>query len=459
MNDLPKLSRRAALSGLMSLPFVRPASADDDERVFTSLTSLVFGLSTEIPDSLEYLRQRGKPDVASGLIFALRFSRYPALAIRQLLEELTGAKPGDSWADWMLWQEANPQIKSHPAYYRFKRLVFLEIEPDWRPFLEPELIADGAMDIRFEEVTWGGVHRDGIPSLDFPKLIEARQADYLRDDDLVFGAEINGDIRAYPLRIMGWHEMFNDVIGDVPVALAYCTLCGAGILFETTVEGRDKPLIMSTTGFLYRSNKLMYDRQTESVWNQFTGAPVYGSLLGSGITLRQRPVTIEPWGAWRKRNPETKVLDVDTGYDRDYGSGVVYQEYFSSPELMFPTIVDQTRLAQKDYVFGVRQFGAAKAWSLNAFEGGKVLNDAIGDRNLVLIGDKAGRTVRAYERGSYAFAGGRNAQTLVANGRDWRITEAALVSETGENLPRVAGHIAYWFAWDGYLGPKAELVE
>ena len=98
-------------------------------------------------------------------------------------------------------------------------------------------------------------------------MIAAGDADYLRDDDLVFGVEINGDIRAYPLRIMGWHEMFNEVIGGVPVALAYCTLCGAGILFETAVEGRDEPFVFSTSGFLYRSNKLMYDRQTESMWN------------------------------------------------------------------------------------------------------------------------------------------------------------------------------------------------
>lgn len=178
-------------------------------------------------------------------------------------------------------------------------------------------------------MTWGGVHRDTIAPLDHPTLIAPTEADYLRDDDLVFGVEINGDIRAYPLRIMGWHEMFNEVIGGVPVALAYCTFCGAGILFETQIDGRYEPFIMSTTGFLYRSNKLMYDRQTQSMWNQFTGKPVSGVLRGSGISLRQRPVTIAPWGEWRARNPGGKVLSLSIGHTVDYGSGVVYRDYFA----------------------------------------------------------------------------------------------------------------------------------
>jgi len=97
------------------------------------------------------------------------------------------------------------------------------------------------MGIRIEEIAWGGVVKDGIPSLNSPAMIAASNADYMRRDDLVFGVAINGDVRAYTLRIMGWHEMFNDVIGGVPVAPAYCTLCGAGILYDTKVAGRTKP--------------------------------------------------------------------------------------------------------------------------------------------------------------------------------------------------------------------------
>ena len=98
--------------------------------------------------------------------------------------------------------------------------------------------------------------------------------------------------------------------GGVPAALAYCTLCGSGILFETAVAGRPEPFVFGSSGFLYRSNKLMYDRETNSLWNQFLGSPVVGPLTGSGIELEIRPVVITSWGDWRAGHPHTKVLSL-----------------------------------------------------------------------------------------------------------------------------------------------------
>ncbi len=104
----------------------------------------------------------------------------------------------------------------------------------------------------------------------------------------------------------------------------------------------------------------MFDRQTDSLWNQFTGKPISGPLRDSGIELKIRPVVITSWANWKARHPDTKVLSLNTGHRRDYGSGVVYREYFASPELMFPTIVrDEKLLKRKDYVFGIRDVGAA----------------------------------------------------------------------------------------------------
>jgi hypothetical protein len=318
----------------------------------------------------------------------------------------------------------------------------------------PNYLTPESMGIRLEEITWGGIQKDGIPSLDNPELKD--NAEYLLPDDLIFGVSINGDERAYPLRIMGWHEMFNDVIGGVPVALAYCTLCGSGILFETQVAGEAEPLVFGSSGFLYRSNKLMFDRRTHSLWNQFTGQPVVGPLVGSGYALQQRPVVIDTWENWKKANPDTKVLSLETGFERDYGSGVVYKDYFSSTTLMFPTTVDQSQHAQKDFIFGVRQFGAAKAWPLTAFADVGIINDNIAGRNLVLIGDATTRSVRAYERGDLSFT--QEMDGLASgSGVLWQVTEDALIGSNGATLPRVAGHVAYWFAWNGYLGAEAEL--
>jgi hypothetical protein len=418
--------------------------------------AVVGGTGREATEALAEIRNSKRTDLAAGLIESIRFNRDRTEQITQTLRALTGEKRANDWFTWMLWQEKHPEVIPHPSFALFKRDLYLRIDPNFADFLKPEYLARDRMEIRVEEITWGGVAKDGIPSLDNPKLIAADKADYMKDDDLVFGVSINGDVRAYPLRIMGWHEMFNEVIGGVPVALAYCTLCGSGILFETKVKGRSKPLIFGSSGFLYRSNKLMFDRQTNSLWNQFTGRPVVGPLVGSGIALQQRPVVITDWASWRRTNPGTKILSIDTGYRRDYGSGVVYQDYFASPDLMFPTITDQSRNKQKDYVFGIRRFGGAKAWPVKAFRRKPVINDSVAGFPVVLIGDADSRTVRAYERGDLAFAL-RQGKLLSKDGTIWTEGEEALVAADGRTLERQAGHIAYWFAWDGYLGAESEL--
>jgi len=257
---------------------------------------------------------------------------------------------------------------------------------------------------------------------------------------------------------MDWHEMFNDVIGGVPVSLAYCTLCGSGILFETSVEGRKTPFVFGSSGFLYRSNKLMYDSETHSLWNQLTGRPVVGPLTGSGIKLKTRPVVITSWGSWRERHPGTKVLSIDTGFKRNYIPGRPYGTYFSSPDLMFPALVDNKTLEAKDYVFALRSSGADKAWPLTLFKEKPVINDSAGVLSLTLVGDPETRTVRAYRTEGQAFEAGASDGVLGLDGETWKVTEAALVGPGGEKLHRLPGHVAYWFAWSGYLGKTGDVA-
>ncbi len=417
---------------------------------------VVGGSQGEADVALAKILADARTDLIAGLILALRFNRDRQVEIMQTLRALTGASQPVDWFDWMLWQEAHPEVIPDPSYAGFMRELHLQIDPNFDVFLGLDDLRRGRMGIRIEEIAWGGVVKDGIPSLDNPDMLAAGDADYMRSDDLVFGVAINGDMRAYPLRIMGWHEMFNDVIGDVPVALAYCTLCGAGILYDTKVVGRAKPFVFGSSGFLYRSNKLMFDRATHSLWNQFTGKPVVGRLADSGIMLRQRPVVITSWENWRAANPGTTILSQDTGFRRDYGSGVVYQDYFASPDLMFPALANQGRQRQKDYVFGIQQFGAAKAWPMTAFAQRPVINDAVGGVAVVVIGDADTRSARGYERGDQEFSY-RDGALVSDDGTIWTVQEEALIAADGRSLARVAGHVSYWFAWDGYLGDAAEL--
>ena len=209
--------------------------------------------------------------------------------------------------------------------------------------------------------------------------------------------------------------------------------------------------MFGSSGFLYRSNKLMYDDQTHSLWNQFTGQPVVGELTGSGIELKVRPVAITSWRKWLARHPDTKVLSLFTGFTRDYRPGRPYGKYFASPDLMFPALVPDKRLKPKDHVFVLRDGTNEKAWAVSTFAGGKVINDTVGTLDIVLIGDAATRTVRAYRRDGCRFeAVADNAAALTSDGIAWTLTEDELIGPGGEQLARLPGHIAYWFAWSGY---------
>lgn len=463
MQSLSQRLRIAALAGILlaasavpglaqqTAPTVPGAELSNAE--VQNLSRQILQLGTlERNGVMARLVDRGNPDVVPALIQSLRFLGQDPWSIVSALEILTGENHGNRWHDWMLWQEARPDIIPFEGFDEYKSWVYSHIDPNLGAFL----YAGIPHTIRLEEISWGGVIKDGIPALVNPKLIPPAEADYITPDELVFGVEINGDARAYPLRMMDWHEMFNDVIGGVPVALAYCTLCGSGILYETAVAGRDAPFEFGSSGFLYRSNKLMFDRETDTLWNQFTGKPVAGKLVDADIELKARPVAITSWAKWHARHPDTTVLSLDTGFERDYTPGKPYAAYFDSPDLMFPARVNDTRLAAKDYVFALRLGDAEKAWALKLFADSPVLNDTIDGRPVVLVGDPDSRTVRAYATGGREFSSAPGApDNLVTVDGSWRITEAALVSASGETLPRLPGHIAFWFAWQNFR-PGAE---
>ncbi|MGI9509014.1 MAG: DUF3179 domain-containing protein [Geminicoccaceae bacterium] len=433
--------------------FTTPTLAEEDPPVGVLAARVLSDDPTERIEALTALTTRGEPDVVPALIQVLRFVPSGGV-IDEAIAKLTGEAPGKSWGEWMLWQQAHPEIEPFESFDGFKADVMAAIDPNFRAFLRPGI----EHDIRLEEIAWGGVVKDGIPALTNPTHITLEEATYLTDDELVFGVAINGDSRAYPLRIMDWHEMFNDVVGGQPVSLAYCTLCGSGILYKTDVEGREEPLVFGSSGFLYRSNKLMYDQETNSLWNQFTGRPVVGELTGSGIELEVLPVAITSWSNWLAQHPESKVLSLDTGHHRDYTPGRPYGDYFASADLMFPALVENDRLDPKDYVYAVRVDGLAKAWPLTDFEDGEIINDRIDDLRVVLIGDAETRTVRAYLRGDVVIKATDDPGMVLAGDRALKVTEEGLIDEDGNVMERLPGHIAYWFAWQGFIagGPLAQ---
>ena len=310
-------------------------------------------------------------------------------------------------------------------------------------FLDPE--AERTIDAR--EVMWGGVNIDGIPPLEHPTQIWPDDAaEWILDSDIVVGVELNGDARAYPIRIIAWHEMVNDTIGGVPVSLAYCTLCGSPILFDGRVGS--EVYRFGTSGLLYRSNKLMYDRNTRTLWNQFTGRPAWGSQAGEDIRLEVLPVVVSTWADWYAQHPDTTVLDIETGFARDYGSGVAYNDYFNTSLTWFNVPVVDGRLAQKDDVYVVRIGGELTAYPIKVLARDILIQDEVGGVPIVVIATAERAGGRSYESGDIRFASADpTTGTLVdSEGRIWTITENRLLGPDGRSLPRVGGHNAYWFA-------------
>ena len=215
--------------------------------------------------------------------------------VQAALTELTGFSSvfTSEWAKWY----ARSDLQAPPGFTQWKGWLLGAIDPVMTQFFQGE----DPGKIRAEEVLWGGVRVDGIPPLENPAFRPAAEIDYLEPDDLLFGVSINGDHRAYPQRILDWHEMANDVVGGVPVSLAYCTLCGAGVLFDGRFD--DTVFTFGTSGLLMRSNKLMYDRNTRSLWNQLSGEPVLGPLATSDIRLDILPVVVSTWADWTAQHP------------------------------------------------------------------------------------------------------------------------------------------------------------
>ncbi len=328
-------------------------------------------------------------------------------------------------------------------YVEFKHRLIEGIQEEMGAFLDP----DKPRLLSAQEVFWGGVRVDGIPPLEHPEFVNARDAAaWIGPKDRVIGVEINGDARAYPRRIIDWHEMVNDTVGGVPVSLAYCTLCGSAILYDGRVG--DEVYRFGTSGLLYRSNKLMYDRTTNTLWEQFTGEPVWGDLVGSGVRLDILPVVHTTWDQWLADHPDTLVLDIDTGHFRDYGEGVAYAGYFASSGLMFPVPDRGGPLAVKESVYAVRLHGEVVGYPILLLGKEDFLEDEIGGDRVVVFATADRSGGRAYaapaERVVAYDAGSRIATT--ESGARWTATEGALVGESGEELARLPGHNAFWFA-------------
>jgi len=447
---------------------ILPGQPIPDEVATQLLYDLASDDTTKISVATEAILTARDPRFVSVLIELLRFSQIGLtdsdFASGQTLNRLSGESFGGDWGSWVEWYGSTDLVPP-PGFTTWKGTILGRIDPGFSEFLQDEF----ASTARVEEIQWGGVRVDGIPALDQSTMIDAAQAGYLTPDEPVFGLAINGDARAYPLRILDWHEMANDVVGGTPVSIAYCTLCGAAVAYNGLASD-GVTYDFGSSGFLFRSNKLMYDRQTRTLWNQLSGEPVLGELVGTDVKLEILPIVLTTWSSWLEQHPDTQVLDVDTGFNRPYDVGSAYGDYFSSTGTMFPVWQRNDLLGTKEQVYAMQIDGVPVAYPIATLAEEQVVNDSVGENNLVVVASNgpiyvdgqsrrsgpvtytAGSEVRAYNRGEYTFTAAPSPDMLMdEEGREWQVTEDALIGPDGEEAVRLGGHLAYWFGWFAFF--------
>lgn len=229
------------------------------------------------------------------------------------------------------------------------------------------------------EVPWGCARRDCIPSIDDPTFDEG---DWLAASDRVLGIEIGGDARAYPVRILNWHEIVNDVVGGIPVAVTYCPLCGTGLTFERTLHG--EVTTFGVSGRLYRNDLVMYDRATESYWSQAIGESIWGERHGE--RLRFVPTATSSWTEWRAAHPDGHVLARPDTFPASRYDQYPYGDYESDPETLFPIerSLDLDALHPKEWVLGVFTDNESVAYRQADVQEEGLIRDALDGRELLV---------------------------------------------------------------------------
>ena len=225
-----------------------------------------------------------------------------------------------------------------------------------------------------EEILQGGPPKDGIPAIDRPVFVSAREATDLRPGDMVLAIQHKGIAKAYPVRILNWHEVVNDRFGSEDIVVTFCPLCGSGVAFESRVAGR--ALRFGVSGLLYNSDVLLYDRETQSLWSQIRAQAVTGPLKKQILT--SVPIVHTTWANWRARHPDTLVLSQNTGYAREYERDP-YEGYDKSAQLIFPVRFRAEGFHPKERVLGIVLNGKAKAYPfVELAKGAPEIRDTLG---------------------------------------------------------------------------------
>jgi hypothetical protein len=307
----------------------------------------------------------------------------------------------------------------------------------------------------------GGPGPDGIPPLETPDFVQNANAATFSDSELVVGVKIGNDVRAYPHSILNWHEVVNDLFNidgkSERATLNYCPLTGSAMLWESFKEPGNET--WGTSGILFNSNLVMYDRKTQSYWSQMLEQAITGALV---TKIPNRLQTVETtWGAWKAMYPQTTVLSRNTGFSRDYNV-YPYGSFRRDQSLLFPVAnSNDSRLHRKERVLGINVADKSKVYPIDRFDTGvEVINETVGDMNVVVAGSSGINFGVAFNRELedctvLEFEAVQDQLPVVMlddEGNEWDIFGTAVSGpRTGQHLQKTNSYIAYWYAWTAFF--------
>lgn len=298
-----------------------------------------------------------------------------------------------------------------------------------------------------DEVVDGGPGKDGIPSIDNPKFIDASSATFLSDDDLVVGIIVNNEIRAYPHKILDYHEIVNDEIEETPLTISYCPLTGTAFAWSS-VSGNTRTTF-GVSGLLYNANLILYDRNTDSYWSQLKLQCVNGELIGDLPILE--PVVETTWKTWKTMFPSTQVLSLETGFSRDY-SEYPYGPYKTNHDyFVFRAFPENESLPSKQRVFAIINDNKSKVYPFSNMSGGKVIKEAFNGTNYLIVGNN--NIINAFELTTdelnldFTYSPNGEVFFIDNEGTHWNIFGNAISGpKLGSTLKPTKSVASYWFA-------------
>jgi hypothetical protein len=310
--------------------------------------------------------------------------------------------------------------------------------------------------IPVDEIFDGGPGKDGIPALTNPDFIAGSEADYLEDEDLVLGFVSGDEARAYPHKILDWHEIINDRLDETYISVTYCPLTGTGIGWNREINGEHTTFGVS--GLLYNSNLIPYDRKTDSNWSQIRLDCVNGELKGTRIETF--PLAETTWKTWKEMYPDTRVLSTRTGHNRDYGR-YPYGRYRTDHDyLIFPVSNEDDRLPAKERVHGIVYSGQVRVYPFSEFQDQlQVIEEMLGDKNLVIAGSAKDNFIVSFlndpgDGSTLSFMAVQDQYPVVltdTEGNSWDIQGRAVDGpRKGTRLIAAPSFMGYWFSFAAF---------